>query len=182
VDNRSSLDRQNADDGPRYWRSLAELADSEDFRRYVARAQPALGPNWSETSRRDFLVRLGASLALAGVGGCGRPPAEKIVPYVRQPEEIVPGRSLYFATAITLGGFATGLIVESHMGRPTKIEGNPKHPSVPATYWTGDPLVAPGVSDPFSQAAILTLYDPDRSQTVTRHPLAYRNRDCACTG
>src|SRR5262249_15709726 len=67
-----------------------------------------------------------------------------------------------------LGGIATGLLVESHMGRPTKIEGNPRHPSVPATYWTGDPLAAPGVSDAFAQAAILTLYDPDRSQTITR--------------
>ena len=75
---------------------------------------------------------MGASLALAGVTACTRQPAEKIVPYVRQPEEIVPGQPLFFATAMTLGGVATGLLVESHEGRPTKIEGNPLHPAASA--------------------------------------------------
>ena len=160
--------RQTGESGPRYWRSLAEAMDPEAFRSYILRARSAVQPSWDETNRRDFLRLLGASLALAGAAGCGREPAEKIVPYVRQPEEIVPGKPLYFATAITLGGVATGLLVESHMGRPTKIEGNPKHPSVPATHWTGDPLIAPGVSDALSQASILELYDPDRSQTVKK--------------
>ena len=71
---------------------------------------------------------MGASLALAGVTACTRQPAEKIVPYVRQPEELVPGKPLFYATAMPLGGVATGLLVESHEGRPTKIEGNPQHP------------------------------------------------------
>ena len=88
---------------------------------------------------------MGASLALAGVTACTRQPAEKIVPYVRQPEEIVPGRPLFFATAMTLGGVATGLLVESHEGRPTKIEGNPQHPG------------SLGATDIFAQAAVLGL-------------------------
>jgi molybdopterin-containing oxidoreductase family iron-sulfur binding subunit len=106
-------------------------------------------------ARRTFLKLMGASIALAGIGACTRQPAEKIVPYVRQPEDLVPGQPLFFATAMALGGVATGLLVESHEGRPTKIEGNPAHPG------------SLGASDVFAQAAILGLYDPDRSQTLT---------------
>ena len=98
---------------------------------------------------------MGASLALAGINGC-RPasPDQKIVPYVNQPEQIVPGRPLFFATAFPMGGVGTGVLVESHEGRPTKIEGNPNHPG------------SLGATDAFAQASILTLYDPDRSQVV----------------
>ncbi|HEU4389095.1 MAG TPA: 4Fe-4S dicluster domain-containing protein [Blastocatellia bacterium] len=99
---------------------------------------------------------MGASLALAGFAACTRQPEEKIVPYVRQPEEMVPGEPLVFATAMTLGGYATGLLVESHEGRPTKIEGNPLHPA------------SLGKADPYCLASILDLYDPDRPQTVTK--------------
>jgi molybdopterin-containing oxidoreductase family iron-sulfur binding subunit len=98
---------------------------------------------------------MGASLALAGVSACTRQPTEKIVPYVRQPEELVPGKPLFFATAMAIGGVATGLLVESHEGRPTKVEGNPDHPG------------SLGATDVFAQAAILALYDPDRAQTLT---------------
>src|SRR5262249_8224460 len=80
---------------------------------------------------------------------------EAIFPYVRQPEDLIPGKPLFYATAMALGGVATGLLVESHEGRPTKVEGNPLHPG------------SLGASDVFSQAAILGLYDPDRSQTLT---------------
>ena len=99
---------------------------------------------------------MAASLGLAGVGlsGCIRQPDEKIVPYVRQPEDAVPGKPQYFATCTTLGGYSTGLLVESHLGRPTKIEGNPEHPA------------SLGATDVFAQASILSLYDPDRSQTM----------------
>ena len=83
-------------------------------------------------SRRQFLSVMGASLALAGAGGCNlREPNEKLVPYVRQPEQVTPGKPLYYATAMPLGGGAIGLLVESHQGRPTKIEGNPQHPASP---------------------------------------------------
>jgi molybdopterin-containing oxidoreductase family iron-sulfur binding subunit len=98
---------------------------------------------------------MGASLALAGVTACTRQPEEAIVPYVRQPEEIVPGKPLFFATAMPFAGSGVGLLVESHEGRPTKIEGNPEHPS------------SLGATDLFAQAAILGLYDPDRSQTIS---------------
>ena len=99
---------------------------------------------------------MGASLALAGVSGCGLNKPEKIVPYVRAPEAIVPGRPLFFATALSLGGYATGVLVESHMGRPIKVEGNEKHPA------------SLGATDAFAQASVLSLYDPDRSQVVLR--------------
>ena len=93
-------------------------------------------------------------MALAGVTACTVQPEELIVPYVRQPEEEIPGKPLFFATAITQGGVASGLLVESHEGRPTKIEGNPDHPA------------SLGATDLFAQGSILTLYDPDRSQTI----------------
>jgi molybdopterin-containing oxidoreductase family iron-sulfur binding subunit len=98
---------------------------------------------------------MGASLALAGLSGCVIQPPEKVIPYVRQPEEETPGKGIYFATAYSLSGIATPLLVRSNEGRPTKIEGNPDHPSNPGSTAT----------DIFSQASVLTLYDPDRSQT-----------------
>jgi molybdopterin-containing oxidoreductase family iron-sulfur binding subunit len=99
---------------------------------------------------------MGASLALAGLSACvTERPREEIVPYVRAPERLVPGKPLFFATAMPLGGFATGLLVENHLGRPTKVEGNPQHPA------------SLGATDGFAQASVLTLYDPDRSQTLT---------------
>jgi molybdopterin-containing oxidoreductase family iron-sulfur binding subunit len=106
-------------------------------------------------ARRTFLKLMGASLALGGFGACTRQPAETIVPYVRQPEDLVLGEPLFFATAMPMGGAAIGLLVESHEGRPTKIEGNPNHPG------------SLGSADVFAQAAILGLYDPDRAQTIT---------------
>ena len=111
---------------------------------------------WAQgMDRRDLFKFAGVSLALAGITACTRQPTEKIVPYVRQPEEIKPGTPLFFATAFSLSGYATGLLVESHMGRPTKIEGNPLHPA------------SLGATDVFSQASIYDLYDPDRSQSLT---------------
>jgi MoCo/4Fe-4S cofactor protein with predicted Tat translocation signal len=154
--------------GPTYWRSLEELADRPEFRQYLQRAAANELPTLNASNRREFLTMLGASLALAGLSGCGSQKAEKIVPYVRQPAEIVPGKPLYFATTMDFDGAATGLLVASQMGRPTKIEGNPKHPSVPPARWKGDESIAPGASDIFAQAAILEMYDPDRSQTVMR--------------
>jgi molybdopterin-containing oxidoreductase family iron-sulfur binding subunit len=112
------------------------------------------GGEGSGLDRRDLFKYVGASLALAGASACTRQPTEKIVPYVRQPEEIIPGKPLFYATAMTVGGFATGLLVESHMGRPTKVEGNPLHPA------------SLGGTDAFAQAAVYSLYDPDRSQTI----------------
>jgi molybdopterin-containing oxidoreductase family iron-sulfur binding subunit len=142
--------------GSAFWRSLEELAETDGFRELLQREFPADAGRWDDPKgRRRFLKLMGASLAFAGLTGCTRQPEEKIVPYVRAPEEVVPGRPLYFATALSLAGFATGVLVESHMGRPTKIEGNPQHPA------------SLGATDALTQAAILNLYDPDRARTPT---------------
>ena len=139
-----------------FWRTLDELADDPAFRERLYNEFPTQVEAITDpVERRTFLKLMGASLGLAGVTGCTRQPAEKIVPYVRQPEEVVPGRPLQYATAMTLGGIGTGLLVESHEGRPTKIEGNPDHPG------------SRGATDAFAQAAILDLYDPDRSRAIT---------------
>jgi MoCo/4Fe-4S cofactor protein with predicted Tat translocation signal len=137
-----------------FWRTLEERAGDPDFHERLHNEFPSLLPVADPVQRRSFLKFMGASLALAGVTACTRQPPERIVPYVRQPEEIVPGRPLFFATAMALGGVAAGLLVESHEGRPTKIEGNPLHPG------------SLGATDIFGQAAVLGLYDPDRSQTL----------------
>ncbi|HEV3143387.1 MAG TPA: TAT-variant-translocated molybdopterin oxidoreductase [Gemmataceae bacterium] len=148
--------------GKQYWRSLQELADPEGFAKALEQEREhehehseleALRDN--PVSRRQFLSLMGASLALAGLAGCTKPPTVKIMPYVRQPEELIPGRPLFYATAFPLSGRAIGLLVETHEGRPTKIEGNPDHPA------------SLGATDAFAQASILTMYDPDRSRKVT---------------
>src|SRR5215471_11999939 len=139
-----------------YWRSFEELADSPIFAEFISREFPHAADEWNDpVERRTFLKLMGASLALAGLSGCVIQPPEKIIPYVKQPEEIVPGKGLFFATAYSLSGVATPLLVRSNEGRPTKIEGNPDHPSNPGCSST----------DIFAQASLLTLYDPDRSQT-----------------
>jgi len=141
--------------GPEYWRSLEELAGTDAFKDALHREFPKGASEWVDSvSRRGFLKVMGASLGLAGMTGCVRLPLEPIVPYVRQPENVVPGRPMYYATASTLGGYASPLLVESHLGRPTKIEGNDQHPA------------SMGGTDIFAQASLLGLYDPDRSQTV----------------
>src|SRR5450631_2624117 len=141
--------------GPEYWRSLEELAGSDEFKEALHREFPKGASDWVDSvSRRGFLKVMGASLGLAGMTGCVRLPLEPIVPYVRQPEGVIPGRPMYYATASTLGGYASPLLVESHLGRPTKVEGNDLHPA------------SLGGTDIFAQASLLGLYDPDRSQTV----------------
>lgn len=143
--------------GPKeHWRTLDELADSPVFEEFVRREFPHAADEWNNpVERRTFLKIMGASLALAGLSGCVIQPPEKVVPYVKQPEEEVPGKGLFFATAYSLSGVATPLLVRSNEGRPTKVEGNPDHPGNPGSTAT----------DIFSQASILGLYDPDRSQT-----------------
>jgi MoCo/4Fe-4S cofactor protein with predicted Tat translocation signal len=141
--------------GPEFWRSLEELAGSPEWQEMMHREFPKGASEWLDSvSRRGFLKLMGASLAMAGMTACTKQPLEPIVPYVRQPEELVPGRPMFYATAFTLGGYAAPLLVESHMYRPTKIEGNDKHPA------------SLGGTDIFAQASILEMYDPDRSQTI----------------
>src|SRR5262247_2674550 len=156
LDLASIRERLASSRGREYWRCFEELSDSEEFQQLLKQEFPQQSAGWFEgVSRRDFLRLMGASLALAGLNACRAAPADvKIVPYVYQPEEIVPGRPLFFATAFPMGGAGTGILVESHEGRPTKIEGNPNHPA------------SLGATDAFTQASILTMYDPDRSQVV----------------
>src|SRR5215212_6757923 len=125
----SSLrDKILASSGREYWRSVEEFADTPEFEEFIKQEYPEQIENWDDgLSRRNFIKIMGASLALAGLSGCVIQPAEKIVPYVKQPEEIIPGKPLFFATATTLGGIATGLLARSNEGRPTKLEGNPGH-------------------------------------------------------
>src|SRR5262245_37211215 len=112
-----------------FWRTLEEQAGDPAFQERLYDEFPSeVEAITDPIQRRAFLKLMGASIALAGVTACTRQPVEKIVPYVRQPEELIPGRPMFFATAMALGGVATGLLVESHEGRPTKIEGNPQHP------------------------------------------------------
>jgi molybdopterin-containing oxidoreductase family iron-sulfur binding subunit len=155
--------------GKQLWRSLEELSNDEQFLVPLAREFPEYANRLRDgATRRQFLQLMGASLALAGVQGCMEQPQEQIVPYVVAPEMIVPGRPLYYATAMTHDGAGTGLMVESHMGRPVKIEGNPLHPAVPEIM-AGAPAenrVRFGATDAFAQALVLSLYDPDRSQAV----------------
>jgi len=145
--------------GQRLWRSPEEIADTPAFREFLEREFPAGASELLNTSRRNFLRVMGAGLALAGaatIPGCRRPD-HKILPYSQDvPEEVVPGKPLYYATSMPMpGGGAEGLLVETHEGRPTKVEGNPLHP------------LSQGKSSAWAQASVLGLYDPDR----LKHPV-----------
>ena len=150
------------DNGPSYWRSLEELSDSDEFRQLLHREFPAGASEFDDPAgRRQFLKLMGASMALAGVTGCTRQPPEKIVPYVRQPEEIVPGRPLFFAIGDAVCRRRdAGARREPH-GAADEDRAQPEHPATR------------GGTDVFSQAAVLTLYDPDRvagDEGPRRHP------------
>ncbi|HNN52580.1 MAG TPA: TAT-variant-translocated molybdopterin oxidoreductase [Pseudomonadota bacterium] len=135
-----------------YWRSTDHAENSPLFRESLNRELPSEVPPevLNPLSRRSFMGILGASMALAGLSGCRRP-EEKILPYTRTPEDLAIGLPTYYATAMPLGSAVYGLLVESHEGRPTKIEGNPNHP------------MSLGGTNTHTQGAILELYDPDRS-------------------
>src|SRR5687767_8837653 len=158
IDLEAIRTRMRGATGRQYWRSLEELADTPEFREMLHREFPVAASELGDgVSRRNFLRLMGASLALAGAtGGCYQQPDETIVPYVQQPEILIPGKPLFFATAVPFRGYGIGALVESHMGRPTKVEGNPDHPA------------SLGGTNVFMQASVLTMYDPHRSQVVTR--------------
>jgi molybdopterin-containing oxidoreductase family iron-sulfur binding subunit len=150
----------NAPVPPKMWRGLDELAGEPGYAEAALNEFPEGASEFTdEPSRRRFLALMGASLALAGATGCNLRPAaqRKIVPYTTQPDEITPGVPLFFASAAAHAGYGQGVLVRSSEGRPTKIEGNPDHPS------------SLGGSGVFAQASVLDLYDPDRSRGVTRH-------------
>ena len=140
------------------WRSLEELSGDPDLQELVEREFPRYAPQeWADgVSRRGFAKLAGASLGLAGLTACTRQPLERIIPYIEQPENMIPGKPLFYATAMSVGGYAVGLLAESQMGRPTKLSGNEAHP-----FTVGGSGVLP-------QAETLNLYDPDRAQSLTR--------------
>lgn len=143
---------------PRYWRSLEEAADPEGFAVSNAGEIPLeAGREAPEgIDRRTLLSGMAASLGLAGLTACESLPQRDIVPYVQQPEAMIPGKPQFYATAMQRGDRVVGLLAESHLGRPTKLEGNPSHP------------LSLGATDIFAQAEVLTLWDPHRSSTVRR--------------
>ena len=142
--------------GRTYWKSLDQLAETEEFQDYLKHEFPAGADTWLDpVGRRRFLQLMGASLAFAGLTNCTMQPEERIVPYVRAPEEVIPGKPLFYASAIPMLGYAQGTLVESHDGRPTKVEGNPKHPA------------SLGATTLHAQASVLDLYDPDRLTVTT---------------
>ncbi|HOD67117.1 MAG TPA: TAT-variant-translocated molybdopterin oxidoreductase [candidate division Zixibacteria bacterium] len=152
----SSLKDDRSLTGRQYWRSLDQLTGTPEFEEWLHREFPQGASEWANAwSRRSFLTLMGASLALAGLSGCRRP-EEKIVPYVQPPEDLVPGIPVTYATTMPWGTSAYGILVESHEGRPTKIEGNPLHPSTR------------GAANAAIQASILDFYDPDRSAAFVR--------------
>jgi molybdopterin-containing oxidoreductase family iron-sulfur binding subunit len=146
--------------GKRFWQSLDELAETPAFHAAVAEEFPQhSGELVDPVSRRGFMKLMGASLALAGLTGCTKQPDEPIFPYIKQPEDLILGRPMYFATSFPFPTGAVPLLVKSDAFRPIKIEGNPEHPLYTSRV--------KGPSDIFAQASLLDLYDPDRAKEVT---------------
>ena len=149
------------DGAQRLWHNLEEVACTPEYEAFLHDEfpnDPEKEPKTSKNglNRREVLKLMAASAALSGLTACTKLPTEKIVPYVRAPEEVIPGKPLFYATSMVDRGVAIGLLVESHMGRPTKVEGNPEHPG------------SLGSTNIFCQASVLTLWDPDRSQVILR--------------
>jgi molybdopterin-containing oxidoreductase family iron-sulfur binding subunit len=154
--------------GRTYWRSLDHLADTPAFREWVEQSFPDSMRELlaGGIDRRRFLELMAASIGLGGLAGCRRPEL-KVVPYSRPPEEVIPGLPLFYATAMPRSGAAFPVLVESHEGRPTKVEGNPRQPD------------SGGTSDALAQAWVLELYDPDRAGPVLKQgqPSSWRDYD-----
>ncbi|HEY3625483.1 MAG TPA: TAT-variant-translocated molybdopterin oxidoreductase [Terracidiphilus sp.] len=146
----------NGAKGKRFWRSLDELAGTEEFQKAVEQEFPAAAQEWVDpVSRRGFMKLMGASMALAGLAGCTKQPDEPIFPYIKQPEDLVLGKPMYFATAHPWPAGSLPTLVKADQFRPIKIDGNPEH-----SYNQGS-------SDVYTQGELLSLYDPDRSKRVT---------------
>lgn len=141
---------------PNYWKSLNELANNKEYQKFADGEFPENASELGDqVSRRSFLRVMGASVALAGFASCRRP-VQKIMPYSKQPEDVTPGIPLYYASAMPFQDALTGVVIENHEGRPTKVEGNELHPA------------SLGSSSKFNQASMLQMYDPDRSRNINR--------------
>ncbi len=143
------------------WRSLEQLADDPSFVARAAREFPGLAEALaSPHDRRRVLRLMAAAFAMGGLGGCDvGAPGGTLIPAVRTPPNIIPGLPNFYSTASVLNGYSTGVVVEHHMGRPIKVEGNPQHPA------------SLGATDVFAQAQVLDFYDPDRAWAMTSHSL-----------
>jgi len=140
--------------GPEYWRSLDQVADTPEFRQWVEREFPEDATAVLDgPSRRTMLKILAASFGLAGMAACRRP-EYRLAPQARGRQDYVPGAAYNYTSAFSLGGHASGILVQTYEGRPTKIEGNPDHPS------------SLGAATALAQASVLSVYDPDRSKAV----------------
>jgi molybdopterin-containing oxidoreductase family iron-sulfur binding subunit len=162
IDPEDAQKEPGDESGPTFWRSPATLsqeAPADEEASSPEEGHTEFGPGTSKppegASRRQFLQLMGAAMAMAGLTGCRRP-EEKILPYSRKPEEVIPGIPQEYATGMPFRDVLRPVLVESHEGRPTKVEGNGDHP-VGQTGTSG-----------FEQASVLNLYDPDRSRTVRR--------------
>ncbi len=154
VSIKTSSSKDGPPPGPKYWRSLDHLANTSQFREWVGREFPTEAPSMLDgNSRRTVLKMMAASFGLAGLTACRRP-VEHIFPNSKGVENYSPGEKYNYATVVSLAGQVTGLVVETHDGRPTKIEGNPLHPN------------SLGAATALAQASLLNLYDPDRSWKV----------------
>jgi MoCo/4Fe-4S cofactor protein with predicted Tat translocation signal len=151
---------------PEMWQSIEQWMDSDRFREMMRDEFPEDAAEWLDPiSRRKFMTLMGASFALAGAAGCNpsvRPASpRRVVPYVRQPEQVLPNVPLFFATAMPqAGGVGLGLLVKSNEGRPTKVEGNPHHPA------------SLGGANAYALASVLDVYDPDRSKSALQYGVA----------
>ncbi len=150
---KSEVPGESLDNGKKYWKSLEDLSDTPGFRSWVESEFPQGASMLEGVERRGFMKVMAASFGLAGLGmtGCRRP-EHAILPYGKSPEELIPGVPNYYATSMPTAQGNIPLVVESHSGRPTKIEGNP-------TY-----LSYGGSTDVYAQASVLELYDPDRAR------------------
>ncbi len=145
--------------GKRYWRSLDELAQTPEFREWVGREFSNAPEMLDGASRRNVLKLMAASFGLAGLTACRRP-VDHILPQSKGIENYIPGKPYFYSSVFTLNGEAMGVLVETHGGRPTKIEGNPDHP------------YSLGAATSLAQASVLNLYDPDRLQHVLENGAA----------
>ena len=152
--------------GKKFWRSIEEYQRSDSFGEMLKAEYPSIFELWT-VDRREVLRVMGASLALAGVSGCKPVRSDDVVPFVNRPEGYLEGRTDHYATAVLFDGFAQPVLATTSAGRPIKLDGNPQHPAFR------------GGSTPFMQAAILDLYDPDRSQEPLfgGHPASWGDFD-----
>ena len=142
--------------GRKYWSSLDQLAGTPQFREWVQQEFPSGATEMLDgNSRRTVLKMMAASFGLAGLAACSRP-VEYIFPTATGWQDYVPGQAYFYTTVMSLAGEVAGLLVQTHDGRPTKIEGNPDHPS------------SLGSATALAQGSLLNLYDPDRSWKVTQ--------------